>query len=699
MVINMGKRLIYVKKGNGGLPDFSWAQRDVLVTDCLDVADVNDGCIVLFDSGQTYPSFEIDGKSDIVIGSWGSPAVIDGNDGNGIVLSNCRNALVFGLRVRGSGWRQNRQGVGVQLICCDQSLVRNIEVAGFRDSGINIRSSNNITIEGCYAHDNGFCGICTDIGDNFNRSIVIRHCKVYDNAGDPDIRDNHSGSGIALFHTENGLVEYCEAAGNGWAQRQSNHNGPVGIWCACDCRNVVFRKSISRHNCTQPGGVDGDGFDIDGAVVGGMMEYNYSYENEGSGYLMCEYGSGLPWKNNHMRYCISIGDAWRVERQGALQFFGPKGLPLEDSRTERCLLVPAKGKHSVVNNEVGEGCTGLEVRNNVFVEGSVPAVREPDNPHITVKDNQILREPEVYERILEGVPRITEPRCLDDVPVWNLLEHGNLSEWLIYHKPSELFGLSQKKVDLFQEKPMLTYYLNGRDFEGSDFTGVCRQVYDHIKPGKALEIRAGADLWFPHPTWYDAPAFAVVLTARLRSPGVVAELYAQTDKERVAASISSSVSGYSQTVIVLRDIESVPRIGITVRSGEYGLLAETIQIYPVNPNPLPLDLKQLPVKTIGDVYCKDGCFMLCGSGSGLIGHSAEGCGQFSVLETEIEVSEAGGLLFVKQRGSMHIRQEILLEPGQKRYSIPLPTNVEYSWGIWNGSAVQDTIKVYQFALK
>ena len=102
------------------------------------------------------------------------------------------------------------------------------------------------------------------------------------------------------------MVEYCETAGNGWAQRQCNINGPVGIWCACDCTNVVFRKNISHHNCTQPGGVDGDGFDIDGAVVNGLMEYNYSYENEGSGYLLCEYGSGMDWKNNNMRYCISI---------------------------------------------------------------------------------------------------------------------------------------------------------------------------------------------------------------------------------------------------------------------------------------------------------------------------------------------------------------------------------------------------------
>jgi len=693
----MNRKLIYIKKSASNLSDFSWVGRDILVTDSLDINEVESGSIVLFEGGCSYPSFKIKDRTDLIIGSWGCPAVINGEDENGIELQNCSRVELFGLRVRGNGWRNNKQGIGVNLRGCNNANVRNIEVYGFRNAGISVHSSDDVLIEGCYAHDNGFCGICTDIHENFNRRISIRHCKVYDNAGDPDIRDNHSGSGIALFHTDGGLVEYCDVAGNGWAQRQRNINGPVGVWCACDCKNIIFRKNISRRNCTQPGGVDGDGFDIDGAVVGGLMEYNYSYENEGSGYLFCEYGSGLDWHSNHMRCCVSLDDGIRVERQGAVQFFGPEGIPIKDSVTDSCLLAPARGHHCVVNDELGMGCTGLLIQNSVLVEGSVGAIKAPQSPYTAFRDNTIIADTNIYSRLIKDSPRFSDPRLLDALPLWQHLEDKTLPAALETGSVEELFSTSelQGKFKLPDDAHhVFTYYLNGRDFEGSDYIGNPKIRYDHITQTMALELKCGENIHFPYPMWYEAEHHVAVLKVRLRSSDTKACIYISEKGKTIAvASIESEAGDYALVPVYFTALSEAPEIGIEVMSGEGGVLAQSVAIYSLK---YPAEFRQsFPVRTYGDVYHKQSAkssLLLNGAGSGFIRNYPGGG---AMLETDVEIGFGGGILYVTSDG---IYTEYPLAQGRKTYKIPLPgKGKEVSIGLWNGGLSQKGIvTVYSF---
>jgi hypothetical protein len=95
--------------------------------------------------------------------------------------------------------------------------------------------------------------------------------------------------------------------------------GPVGIWVWMS-KNAVIQYCHSHHNYA---GLtkDGGGFDIDGGASNCMLQYNYSYNNEGAGYLLAEYGTVFPFTNNIVRFNISINDG-RKNGYGSISIWG-----------------------------------------------------------------------------------------------------------------------------------------------------------------------------------------------------------------------------------------------------------------------------------------------------------------------------------------------------------------------------------------
>jgi hypothetical protein len=75
---------------------------------------------------------------------------------------------------------------------------------------------------------------------------------------------------------------------------------------------------------------DGDGFDLDVGTTDSVIQYCYSHDNFGGGYLLSQQGSE-PWSNNVLRYNISENDAWG-QRLGAITYYSEESeLGLEDS--------------------------------------------------------------------------------------------------------------------------------------------------------------------------------------------------------------------------------------------------------------------------------------------------------------------------------------------------------------------------------
>jgi hypothetical protein len=148
-------------------------------------------------------------------------------------------------------------------------------------------------------------------------NILIRDCKAENNAGDPTILDNHSGNGILVGVSDSVTIDHCTATNNGWDMPRQG-NGPVGIW-AWMSDHVTIQYCISYRNKTSIGGKDGGGFDLDGGVTNSLIQYCLSYENAGAGYGLFQYPGAFDWKNNTIRYCVSINDAHTTE--GAGSFF------------------------------------------------------------------------------------------------------------------------------------------------------------------------------------------------------------------------------------------------------------------------------------------------------------------------------------------------------------------------------------------
>lgn len=147
-------------------------------------------------------------------------------------------------------------------------------------------------------------------------NIIVRNCQFYNNSGDSNYTKSHSGSGIIFGQVNKGLIEYCTAYANG--AECVTVGGPVGIW-AWDSENVVIQYCQAYENRTNSA-ADGGGFDLDGGCRNSMIQYCYSHNNDGAGYLIAEYGGARSLENCVFRYNISVNDG-RKNRYGSLLFW------------------------------------------------------------------------------------------------------------------------------------------------------------------------------------------------------------------------------------------------------------------------------------------------------------------------------------------------------------------------------------------
>jgi hypothetical protein len=148
---------------------------------------------------------------------------------------------------------------------------------------------------------------------------------VYRNEGDPDYRKNHSGSGLLLADTDGAIIERTVAWENGRLCYRAP-GGPCGIWAA-GSNNVVIQHCESFRNHTGKDSADGDGFDLDGGVTNSIVQYNYSHDNDGYGFLLCSYkGAPHPWRNNIVRFNISDNDGRAAKPSAGIAFWtdGPE---------------------------------------------------------------------------------------------------------------------------------------------------------------------------------------------------------------------------------------------------------------------------------------------------------------------------------------------------------------------------------------
>lgn len=245
----------------------------------------------------------------------------------GILIWNTGGVCLENMIVIGPGIN-NTEKSGVAAMAANGRFasltLRNLDVSAYK-SGLTILGWGSATngfydvlIENCSLHHNRAGGGSTwaeGIGGMSN--IIVRGSRFYSNYGDPAATAN-TGNGFVMGSVVHGLIEYCTAFDNG-GQGATATEGPVGLW-TYDSTAVIIQFCESYSNHAQRSAVDGGGFDLDGGCQNCLIQYCYSHDNDGAGFLICQYAGARAFLNNTIRYCISENDG-RRNSYGGITFW------------------------------------------------------------------------------------------------------------------------------------------------------------------------------------------------------------------------------------------------------------------------------------------------------------------------------------------------------------------------------------------
>lgn len=256
------------------------------------------------------PTIGLAGRPITIASSGPEPATIDAGAETAVETTDIGGLVIRRLNLVGTAVAKGKNcGLAINAQSGNGErypavVVEDVNATGFSKYGIAIGSwgrtyagFDGVTISRCQATGNGDTGITIydqahkdDLGKYAHRGLLI---------SDSIASENRSGSGFVLCGVDGGLMERCRA------HRNRGKGGGVGIW-TYSARNVVIQHCISDQNKT--GGKDGGGFDIDGGSESCVVQYCYSYGNDGMGFMHCDYPNSRPTVNNTIRWCISEND-------------------------------------------------------------------------------------------------------------------------------------------------------------------------------------------------------------------------------------------------------------------------------------------------------------------------------------------------------------------------------------------------------
>ena len=512
------------------------AQATWRTIDKINTIDLNPGDKVLLQGGHDYSgnlllTAEDAGtpKQPVVIGSYGSGrATIKAGDGSGVTVRNAGGVVVENLIVMGDDYRTN-VGSGIKIINVlpnNQKLeyirVHNVEASGFGrqkyETGYSVGSPNgcgivvggyaadesksgyrDVCITNCDVHQNEYYGILItgyyveDPTTYANSNVYVGYCKMYDNPGDPEFLVTHSGSGILMLDVDGGMIEYCKAYNNGYDCR-SRAGGPVGIW-ACVANNVIIQYCESHHNRTGRR-ADGGGFDFDGGTTNSVLQYNYSHDNDGPGYLICSYKNAPhAFRNNIVRYNISVNDGQKQPRYaGGICLW--TGSPIDDPIHNTQIY--GNTIYSSISSAILIGRNGIyntKVCNNLFITANNQELVQwnPDKSRAIFAGNAYWVVDGAFDfagyKSLEELRKDTGQEMLNGKPVGLVVDPKliDMGKSVTVGDPTKLHTLTAYRLQ--KDSPLIDAGLDLRSLFGID-PGKRDFYGTSIPQGKAYDIGA-----------------------------------------------------------------------------------------------------------------------------------------------------------------------------------------------------------------
>ena len=151
----------------------------------------------------------------------------------------------------------------------------------------------------------------------------------------------------------------------------------------------MIQFNESHHNRTGSS-KDGGGFDLDGGMTNSVVQYNYSHDNDGAGYLLAQFEGARPLYGNVVRYNLSVNDS-RRNRYGGIHLWstGANGGITRTTFYANTVYT----MHSENSSPAAVDCSSDGVRNICFynnrfyTDGKVDCVRGQANRNVVFKNN------------------------------------------------------------------------------------------------------------------------------------------------------------------------------------------------------------------------------------------------------------------------------------------------------------------------
>lgn len=368
------------------------------------------GDTVLFEGGKTFTgNIELDQNDandpnrPVYFATYGAgKAIIKTTVQNrcGFQATNTQGIILQNLEFQGPGIGNQAGKDGILFFTTLSSgYLRNIQleevtVSNFGYCGIRFYSDytpnvkagfKDVVINGCEVSQCRENGIVTIGYDDQNtttyqhHNIRVTNTRVHHITGYAS--NQHKGSGIVLSQADSVLIERCEVFETGSGNTACG--GPGGIW-VYSANNVTIQYCESHHNSSGgAGGCDGLGFDLDGGTTNSIIQYCYSHDNDGPGILLGNFWGARPWKNNVVRYNVSINDA-RTNNSPVTLFTAPgtvwDGLEFYHNTV---FVSPSSANNTpefsaFQMTNFGNSMNGVACYNNIFqTTGGIPLLNIP----------------------------------------------------------------------------------------------------------------------------------------------------------------------------------------------------------------------------------------------------------------------------------------------------------------------------------
>ncbi|MGM5068628.1 right-handed parallel beta-helix repeat-containing protein [Rhodococcus qingshengii] len=338
----------------------------------------------------------------VILGSYGpGRAVVDMTDEPAVSVHNTSGVSIGDLTIVGTAGSSPVDGITVYNDLPERTRlvgvrIERVEVSGAKN-GIAVGSAaeslgfDDVSVRDSSLHDNAIAGLAT-YGPGFDsdapvyahRNVTISGVSAYRNTGDPAATVN-TGNGIILGSVEAGRIERSTAYGNGALSAAAE--GPVGIW-AYDSTGIIIENNLSYGNRTN--GADGGGFGLDRNVSDSVLQYNLSYDNDGSGLLLYGASETRGHGRNTARFNVSSNDSRRGDFHGGISVLGgltgpgqPGGIVGDQIYHNTVVMGAGTDGAAPPVIRIGGTLDEVMVRNNIFLsQGGGPlllAVNSTDN--------------------------------------------------------------------------------------------------------------------------------------------------------------------------------------------------------------------------------------------------------------------------------------------------------------------------------